>query len=479
MEDDAKSFLKRLTGFSLGPIISAFISFITVPVTTYFVAPEDFGKAAMYTLGFSISSLFIFLGLDQAFVREYNEQKNKSQLFWNSIILPLFFSLIVGAIYMIFYQPISKLMFGSVEGYIIIILAISLPFAVIDRFNMLVLRMEEKARIYSLFSIINKLLTLFIMIPYLIFIDASFKGIINATFINLVVICIIEMFFVRHMWKSKFSINIPLINTLLRFALPFLPAAIIGWFFTSMDNLALSQWSTHYELGVYSAAYKIVTVLTLIQSTFSTFWAPTAYRWHENKVSKDKYEKVSRMLLASMSLVFAFLVLFKDLIIKLLDARYVTAASSVPFLLFFPIMYTVSETTTLGIPFSRKTSYNIIISLVSALVNYIGNYLLVPKYGAMGASIATAIAYITFFWMRTLISRRLWFKFNLGIYVINTVLLFLLSFLSITINNFLINSAVITCIVYVNRNSIREIIDIVKPIVMDLWKKFRSKKGSV
>jgi hypothetical protein len=97
----------------------------------------------------------------------------------------------------------------------------------------------------------------------------------------------------------------------------------------------------------------------------------------------------------------------------------------------------------------------------------------------MGASIATAIAYITFFWMRTLISRRLWFKFNLGIYVINTVLLFLLSFLSITINNFLINSAVITCIVYVNRNSIREIIDIVKPIVMDLWKKFRSKKGSV
>ena len=104
MEDDAKSFLKRLTGFSLGPIISAFISFITVPVTTYFVAPEDFGKAAMYTLGFSISSLFIFLGLDQAFVREYNEQKNKSQLFWNSIILPLFFSLIVGAIYMIFYH---------------------------------------------------------------------------------------------------------------------------------------------------------------------------------------------------------------------------------------------------------------------------------------------------------------------------------------------------------------------------------------
>jgi O-antigen/teichoic acid export membrane protein len=465
MEDNANVFLKRLTGFSIGPIISAIISFITVPITTYLVSPEDFGRAAMYTMGYSLTSLFIFLGLDQAFVREYNAHKSKSELFWNSMSIPLIFSVLIGGIYIIFFKPISLLMFDRIERYIVAILAISLPFAVIDRFNMLVLRMEEKAKIYSLFSIINKLLGLIILIPYLLFIDRSFKGIINATFINLLIVCIIESYFVKHVWKNKFSINKSILIRMLKFALPLIPASIIGWVFSSMDRLALRQWSTFNEIGIYAAAFKIIAVLAIIQTSFNTFWVPTAYRWHEQKVSNDKYMKVSDILLITMCLLFSFIVLFKDIIIKVLSSDYVTAANCVPFLLFFPIMYTVSETTTLGISFSRKTSYNIAISLVCAGINYIGNYLLVPKLGAMGASISTGIAYIVFFWMRTLISRKLWFKFDIYIYVKNIILLLILSVASTTINIFIINLIIVIIIIYVNRNIIYEMLEFIKPML--------------
>lgn len=471
MEDNANSFLKRLTGFSVGPFISAIIGFITVPVTTYLVSTTDFGKSAMYTMGYSITSLFIFMGLDQAFVREYNSYKDKNELFWNSMIAPLLFSFLLGVIYIIFYKPISLLMFDSIEKYTIMVLAISLPFAVIDRFNMLVLRMEEKARIYSLFSIINKLLALIVLIPYLLFIDRSFKGIINATFINLVIICVIESYFVKHVWKNAFKINKPLLVRMFKFALPLIPASIIGWFLSSMDRIALRQWSNFSEIGIYSAAFKIVAVLTIIQTCFSTFWAPTAYRWHENNVSNDKYIKVSEILLTIMCILFSFIVLFKDIIIKLLSPGYATASMSVPFLLFFPIMYTVSETTTLGIFFSRKTSYNIVISLVSASLNYIGNYLLVPRFGSMGASISTGISYVVFFWMRTLISRKLWFKFGIGIYAKNIALLLILSILSITINNFIINSIFVLIIIYINKNIICEVIKIIKPVLNEKYKK--------
>lgn len=465
MEDNANNFLKRLTAFSLGPFISAIISFIIVPITTYLVSPEDFGKSAMYTMGYSITSLFIFLGLDQAFIREYNTYKNKSELFWNSMTIPLLFSILIGGIYIIFYKPISFLMFGSVEKYIIIILAMSLPFAVIDRFNMLVLRMEEKGKVYSFFTIINKLLSLIILVPYLLFIDRSFKGIINATFINLLVICLIESYFVKHVWRNKFKLNKPMIITILKFALPLVPASIIGWLFSAMDRIALRQWSTFNEIGIYSAAFKIIAVLGIIQTSFHTFWVPTAYRWHEQKVSNEKYMKVSDMLLATMCLLFSFIVLFKDIIIKLLSSNYVSASNCVPFLLFFPIMYTVSETTTLGISFSRKTSNNIIIVVVCASINYIGNYALVPKLGAMGASISTGISYIVFFWMRTLISRKLWFKFNIGVYIKNIILLLILSVASVTINNFITNLIIVIIIIYANKNIIYEMFKIIKPIL--------------
>ncbi len=462
MEKESKNFMKNLFGFSVGPIVAAVLSFITVPVTTYFVSPDDFGKAAMYTMGYTISSMFIFLGLDQAFVREYNEHKDKNNLFWNSLIFPLIFSFILAFIYIVFYKPVSLLMFDSIERYVVIILALSLPFAILDRFNLLVLRMEEKAKTYSFFNILNKFLTLIILIPYLIFVDRSFKGIINATFINLVLICIIESYFVKHIWKFKFKFDKELLLKLFRYGIPLVPATLIGWFLSSMDRIALRQWSTFNEIGIYSAAFKIVAVLGIIQQAFCTFWVPTALRWHKEKVSNHKYVQVSETILAVMVMVFSFIVLFKDIIIRLLSSDYITAANSVPFLLFFPIMYTVSETTTLGISFSRKTYYNIVISLVAAVTNYLGNYLLVPIYGAVGASIATGASYIIFFWMRTLISRRLWFKFDMKIYLYNTILMVVLSLLSITINNVFMNLAVVLIIIFVNRVCIIKIIKAAK-----------------
>ncbi|KOA21338.1 polysaccharide biosynthesis protein [Clostridium homopropionicum DSM 5847] len=462
MAETSKQFLKRFLGFSIGPLVSALIGFITVPITTYLVSPTDFGKSAMYTMGYSISSLFIFLGLDQAFVREYNDEKNKKNLFWNSLIVPLVFSIIIGAIYIIFYKPVSILMFDSIEKYIIMILAFSLPFAVIDRFNMLVIRMQEKAKLYSLFNIFNKLFVLIIMIPYLKFIDNSFKGIINANFISLILLCLLEIYFVKENWKTKFCIDKKLLTNLFEFGLPLIPASIITWFFSSMDRIALRQWSTFEQIGIYSAAFKIVMVLGIVQQAFCTFWTPTAYRWHKQEVGNKKYMEVSDILITIMVILFSFIVLFKDIIIKILSESYADAAVVVPFLLFLPIMYTVSETTTLGISFSKKTSYNILISIVAAGTNYIGNFMLVPRMGALGASISTGVSYIVFFWMRTLISRKLWYKFDLNIYIVNIILMLLLSITSIIFNKVYMNLIIILIVIIYNKKHVMNILSFCK-----------------
>lgn len=78
--ETSKDFLKRLAGFSLGPIVGALISFIMVPVQTWIINPDELGKASMYTMAYSLTSLFIYLGLDQAFVREFNSEENKKNL---------------------------------------------------------------------------------------------------------------------------------------------------------------------------------------------------------------------------------------------------------------------------------------------------------------------------------------------------------------------------------------------------------------
>ena len=53
--------IRKLGQFSVGPIAGALIGLITVPVITYFISPEEYGKSSMFTLAITILQMFVFL----------------------------------------------------------------------------------------------------------------------------------------------------------------------------------------------------------------------------------------------------------------------------------------------------------------------------------------------------------------------------------------------------------------------------------
>ncbi|HIP92466.1 MAG TPA: hypothetical protein EYH25_03315, partial [Thermotoga sp.] len=55
----------------------------------------------------------------------------------------------------------------------------------------------------------------------------------------------------------------------------------------------------------------------------------------------------------------------------------------------------------------RRTEFHTIITGLTALLNFVGNVILVPRYGAIGASIATGVSYVFMFMLRTFISYKL------------------------------------------------------------------------
>ena len=115
MEESPKQFIRRLIEFSIGPIIGALIGFVTIPITTYFLLPEELGKSAMYTMAYSLSTLFVYLGIDQAFGIEFYETKDRKKLLINSFTIPGVFSIIVTILYLVFYKQISILLFNEIR----------------------------------------------------------------------------------------------------------------------------------------------------------------------------------------------------------------------------------------------------------------------------------------------------------------------------------------------------------------------------
>lgn len=221
-------------------------------------------------------------------------------------------------------------------------------------------------------------------------------------------------------------------------------------------------------------ALKVSNVLSLIQTSFTTFWTPMAFRWNASGEKKEKFEMVSQGVALVMGAIFILILTFKNIIPFFFGDGYENIIYIIPFLMFYPIFYTMSETTTLGIAFSKKTYYNIIVSIVSIIVNLVLNALLIPKFEAIGAAIATGISYLAFFWVRTLISRKLWYEFKISKFIITTIILVIVAFTNCFIKDIivitLINIVSLISIIVNYREILFIIYDKVKKHIKIKWR---------
>jgi O-antigen/teichoic acid export membrane protein len=433
-------FIKKLIGFSLGPVIGAMISFITVPVTTFFISPVEFGKASMFTVMQSLIVGLVYLGIDQSYTREYHYEKNKLKLFQNVLLMPLLLSILLSVLIFIFKEKVSIILFDS-QNYqkICVFFGILIIFSIIERFILLSIRMAENATEFSLFSILIKLSILLFIIILISLGTRNFLTIVYSTIFGQIIGDVFLI--IRHkklFFFSKHLIDRKLIKRMLEFGLPLVIAAALSNFLNASDRIFLRALSSYHELGIYTAAQKIAAILQIIQLAFTSFWIPTAYRWNKESRNMKHFEFVSDALLLGMTFLFFGILLFKKYIIQMLDADYSDAQYVAGLLALVPILYTLSETTTLGIVFSGKSYYNIAISVLAIIPNIILNILLIPHFGTIGASSATAIAYIVFCLSRTYFSNKSGFQIPFRVQTITIVLFFVAAVLNSMPFNFVL-----------------------------------------
>lgn len=431
-ENKKKSLLRQLCAFGIGPILGMFVSILTVPITTRLLIPEEFGKTSMFTLVQTLFNLVALLGMDQSFVRFYNYTEiKKEKLIQTSLLLPVSFCVLIVVVVEFFREKISIFMFGQFEPVILWSFIIFLPSLVLNRFCLLSIRMSLRGKVYSFLQLCSQILNFLFLIVLLVFYEKSFKSVVYANVCSIIIGTIIAIilcddFSFFSFIKNFFKIDRILLKKMLIYGLPLLPASILTWVMNAFDKFSLRTWCDFNQLGVYTAAFKIVAILNIVQSIFTTTWTPMAYKWYEEKVNPKCFERISTIVMTVMSLLFSILVVSRKIIMIFLGSEYSGASDIFVFLLFSPVLLTVSETVGLGINFEKKTIYNLYISFFATILNFIGNYFLVRYFGALGAAVSTCICNVIFFFARVLISRKIWYKFSVYKYFINILLLLLL-----------------------------------------------------
>ena len=421
------NLIKKFLSFSIGGYVNALIGLLTVPIVTRMLSPEQYGIASLISIIVEMLVVFCSLALDQSFVRFFYEveEEERGKLLKDCLYYPVFITIFSSLIIFIFRNQISIFILGKKEKVIWLIIVFSIVALIIKSFAFLVVRMQQKGGLYSFFYILIKVVEFSFILLFFKIYGNDYKVIVLATLFSTLITSLLMIGVERKIWKLGGKRKIEK-KELLNFSAPLVLTLALTWVFGSSDKITIKIFSNLKELGLYSGAFRIVSVISVIQTGFTSFWTPFIYeRYSKNPDDLVFYKKANDYLSLIFFLIGFSILATRNIIIILLGEKYYDSLFIVPMLIFVPIMYLISETTMMGIGFKKKSKYFLYISIIVAIFNIIGNILLVPKYGAKGAAISTGISYIIFFSLRTYFSLKLInFGFNLKrIYMVIILLL--------------------------------------------------------
>jgi len=420
---------KTILNYAIGPIGSGILGLVSLPIITWFFSVEDIGRISMLQVVASFSVLLFCLGLDQAYVREYHEVKDTPELLKLTLMPGLFLTMLVySLVFIIKPTLVSEWLYEIPSVYLSVISISCFILSIVSRFLSLVLRMQEKALAFSMSQLLPKIIFLiFIISTVWLGFKKDIYTLVTAHFLSILAVFLVFSWNTRKEWLAsfKYRFNWLRFKPLLLFGLPLVVGGLASWGLNVMDRLFLRSLSTFAELGVYSVTMSIAAVATVFSGIFNTIWAPLVYKWVKTEeVNLSKIDEISEHLLAAIYFIIVLSGLFSWVLPFFLPKEYAAIQYLITPCLLAPLFYTLSETTSVGIAIARKTSYSMLASILAMLSNAIGNYLLVPEMGALGAAISTAFSFWFFYILRTELSCKVWRDIpRAKSYVVITVLL--------------------------------------------------------
>ena len=483
MNNEGKSFLKNFFILGVGSFIYLIVGIIGTPIITRLVDPVEYGYMSMFTVYSQIGMMVLGLGLDQALIRYFYRKEDidyKKRLLLECYLIPGIVSVVIGIVVFLGCIITNSLKITNQSLFELLLLEINILILLINRYALLVLRLRYKTKDYSVVSVLQKTLyILFTLLGVAIFHNYYFEILAISTILSTLISTVWAIFRDKELWVFSGCTRAPLIpiKELLNYGIPIMFATGISMIFNALDKIFLNHFCTLSDVGVYTSAMNLMAVFSIVRTSFNALWMPSAVEHYEkNKNDKTFYQRGNSFIVLLMVTIGAAVILCKDIFVLLLGSKYQAAAEIIPFLMFEPIMYTISETTTTGMIIEKKSKYQIMVASGSFVVNFMGNLLLTPLMGPKGAALSTGVSYIVFFILRTILSNRVFYvDYKLKRFSIIIVLLFAYAwygsshYISIFQVGMFIGIMVIMCLLY--RNNLSDALGYIKEILKKITRK--------
>ncbi|MDE3026480.1 MAG: oligosaccharide flippase family protein, partial [Acidobacteriota bacterium] len=258
-------------------------------------------------------------------------------------------------------------------------------------------RVEQRSVQYAIASVVNVLVTVAAMVVFVAVFHWGAIGLVVGNFTGTLVVYVALLAYRSEQLGLEF--DRALFRQMQKFGMPLVPSALALWAISFIDREFLAWYKSQGEVGVYSVAIKIASIITFVMVAFRTAWPAFAYSIEDDRDARRTYSFVLTYLLAATSWVALALGGLAPWWTHLLTARpgYLRAEKGVALLAFAFALYAGYTVLAIGSGRARRTQLNWVVTGIGAAVNIGLNFWLVPAYGMVGAAVATVVAYAALF----------------------------------------------------------------------------------
>lgn len=270
------------------------------------------------------------------------------------------------------------------------------------------LRIQDRPGLFSAFAVLRHVVNIALKVALVM----KGLGVAGVVWSDAIATGVFSLALLPILWRHAApAFSWRLLAPALHFGIPKVPHGILVQALNLADRKILDLFVTRAEVGIYQLGYTFGSTVKFPLSAFEPAWQPFVYAQVRRPDAPAVLARVATWAFASfLAVCLAVAVLGGDLLVLMTpkNPAFWSAAGIVPVVALAYLFHGAFLLGSIGIGIEKRARYYPIITAAAAATNVAGNFLLIPRFGTVGAAWATVLSYAVMAGLGLAISRRLY-----------------------------------------------------------------------
>ena len=403
MSNSNQKALKSGAWYIVANFLTAASSFLTTPVFTRLLTREQYGMYNNFTSWQSILAILCTFNVSASLISaRYDYEDHLDQYIFSAIGMSAA-SVLIWTVFLNLFPGWSQNLFSLSMTYLNLMMAHILFMKVFEMFQAQQ-RYFFKYKLQVALSVLSTFLSLGLSLILVTNMEDKLSGRIIGSVLPSIVI---GFFIFIVFWVKGKRIRFGYWKYTLKICLPYIPHLLSMTVLNSTDRIMITKICGAADNALYSLAYTCGSIITILLTSINTAFSPwLAERIHEDDTksvrSFSKYYIISFVCIAIGVMLVAPEVLYilggKEYLAAIYVMPPVAMGCICQFL--YTMMVNIEQ-------IKRKTVGMALASMAAAVLNYVLNLLLIPRFGYIAAAYTTLAGFLL------LLALHMWIVYQL------------------------------------------------------------------